>query len=96
MASIQAAQDFLTFVDASPTPFHAVHSAKEKLEKAGFKHIKVGLLSSQSMTILTSLRNAIHGHQLSNRAASTTSHEMDLPSSPLQSEISGSLGTLLP
>jgi hypothetical protein len=46
MASIQAAQDFLTFVDASPTPFHAVHSAKEKLEKAGFKHIKVGILLS--------------------------------------------------
>ena len=44
MASIQAAQDFLTFVDASPTPFHAVHSAKEKLEKAGFKHIKVSIL----------------------------------------------------
>ncbi|KAE9964333.1 hypothetical protein BLS_008449 [Venturia inaequalis] len=40
MASIQAARDFLTFVDASPTPFHAVQSAKEKLEKAGFKHIK--------------------------------------------------------
>jgi aspartyl aminopeptidase len=41
MASVQAAEDFLAFVDASPTPFHAVRSAKEKLEKAGFKHIKV-------------------------------------------------------
>jgi aspartyl aminopeptidase len=41
MASVQAAEDFLSFVDASPTPFHAVYSAKEKLEKAGFKQIKV-------------------------------------------------------
>ncbi|KAJ8115613.1 hypothetical protein OPT61_g2780 [Boeremia exigua] len=38
--SLQAAEDFLSFVNASPTPFHAVKSAKERLEKAGFKQIK--------------------------------------------------------
>ena len=36
-----AANDFLSFVNASPTPFHAVRSVKEKLTKAGFKEIKV-------------------------------------------------------
>ncbi|KAF2738404.1 peptidase M18, aminopeptidase I [Polyplosphaeria fusca] len=38
--SLQAADDFLSFVNASPTPFHAVKSAKERLEKAGFTQIK--------------------------------------------------------
>ncbi|KAL1961773.1 hypothetical protein VTN77DRAFT_1060 [Rasamsonia byssochlamydoides] len=36
----QAALDFLSFVNASPTPFHAVKSAKELLSQAGFKEIK--------------------------------------------------------
>ncbi|KAF1984281.1 peptidase M18, aminopeptidase I [Aulographum hederae CBS 113979] len=38
--SLESAEDFLSFVNASPTPFHAVKSAKERLEKAGFKQIK--------------------------------------------------------
>ncbi|PSN70202.1 peptidase M18, aminopeptidase I [Corynespora cassiicola Philippines] len=38
--SLKAAEDFLSFVNASPTPFHAVKSARERLEKAGFQHIK--------------------------------------------------------
>ncbi|KAF1830958.1 peptidase M18, aminopeptidase I [Decorospora gaudefroyi] len=38
--SLKAAEDFLAFVNASPTPFHAVKSAKERLEKAGFKQIR--------------------------------------------------------
>ncbi|EOA81744.1 uncharacterized protein SETTUDRAFT_166114 [Exserohilum turcica Et28A] len=38
--SLAAAEDFLSFVNASPTPFHAVKSAVERLEKAGFKQIK--------------------------------------------------------
>lgn len=38
--SIRRAEDFLSFVNASPTPFHAVASAKQRLEKAGFKLIK--------------------------------------------------------
>ncbi|GKZ17121.1 hypothetical protein AbraIFM66951_006808 [Aspergillus brasiliensis] len=36
----QPALDFLSFVNASPTPFHAVQSAKELLAKAGFQEIK--------------------------------------------------------
>ncbi|KAL5360018.1 peptidase M18 [Aspergillus floccosus] len=36
----QPALDFLSFVNASPTPFHAVQSAKELLVKAGFQEIK--------------------------------------------------------
>ncbi|KAL4870831.1 hypothetical protein BDV12DRAFT_184195 [Aspergillus spectabilis] len=36
----QPALDFLSFVNASPTPFHAVHSAKSLLANAGFQEIK--------------------------------------------------------
>ena len=36
-----AANDFLDFVNASPTPFHAVKSVKERLTAAGFKEIRV-------------------------------------------------------
>lgn len=36
----QPALDFLSFVNASPTSFHAVQSAKELLSKAGFQEIK--------------------------------------------------------
>jgi len=32
--------DFLSFVNASPTPFHAVESAKQRLLKAGFSEIR--------------------------------------------------------
>lgn len=39
-ASLKHAEGFLDFVNASPTPFHAVHSAKQRLEEAGFKQIK--------------------------------------------------------
>ncbi|OCK81108.1 peptidase M18, aminopeptidase I [Lepidopterella palustris CBS 459.81] len=38
--SLRSAEDFLSFVNASPTPFHAVKSAKHRLEQAGFKQIK--------------------------------------------------------
>ncbi|EON63282.1 aspartyl aminopeptidase [Coniosporium apollinis CBS 100218] len=38
--SLHQAEAFLSFVNASPTPFHAVKSAKERLEGAGFKQIK--------------------------------------------------------
>jgi aspartyl aminopeptidase len=43
MASQEALKrpaDFVDFLNASPTPFHAVRSAKLRLEKAGFKQIK--------------------------------------------------------
>ncbi|KAA8645934.1 hypothetical protein EYZ11_002528 [Aspergillus tanneri] len=36
----QPALDFLSFVNASPTPFHAVQSARDLLAKAGFQEIK--------------------------------------------------------
>ncbi|KAL5527455.1 hypothetical protein ACEPAG_6246 [Sanghuangporus baumii] len=38
----QAASDFVSFVNASPTPFHAVHNASEILEQAGFVKILEG------------------------------------------------------
>ncbi|KAI1267255.1 aspartyl aminopeptidase-like protein [Xylariaceae sp. FL1019] len=40
MAPPKAALDFLDFVNASPTPYHAVHSAIARLEKAGFSPVK--------------------------------------------------------
>ncbi|PPQ67807.1 hypothetical protein CVT26_007054 [Gymnopilus dilepis] len=39
-ASPEAATRFLKFVNASPTPFHAVHNAALRLEKAGFQKIR--------------------------------------------------------
>lgn len=38
-ASPEAATRFLTFVNASPTPYHAVHNASLRLEKAGFRKV---------------------------------------------------------
>ncbi|ETS72885.1 Aspartyl aminopeptidase [Pestalotiopsis fici W106-1] len=40
MAPPQSALDFLEFVNASPTPFHAVQSAIARLDKAGFTKVK--------------------------------------------------------
>ncbi|TFK55786.1 aspartyl aminopeptidase [Heliocybe sulcata] len=39
-AAPEAATRFLNFVNASPTPFHAVHNAALRLEKAGFRKIR--------------------------------------------------------
>ncbi|KAF8471818.1 peptidase M18 [Kalaharituber pfeilii] len=38
--AMKYAKDFLDYVNASPTPFHAVKSSKERLEKAGFVGIR--------------------------------------------------------
>ncbi len=46
MSMPEAATRFLKFVNASPTPFHAVHNAAIQLEKAGFQ--KVGDSSVQT------------------------------------------------
>jgi hypothetical protein len=35
----QAAMNLLSFLSASPTPFHAVKTAADKLEAAGFKKV---------------------------------------------------------
>jgi aspartyl aminopeptidase len=35
----EAATRFLQFVNASPTPFHAVHNAALRLENAGFRKV---------------------------------------------------------
>lgn len=57
-----AANDFLDFVNASPTPFHAVKSVKERLSKVGFKEIKVR--SSNFRTTLQLIDIAIRRRNL--------------------------------
>lgn len=52
-ASPEAATRFLKFVNASPTPFHAVYNASVRLEKAGFLKVKNLVLFSLN-TFLTS------------------------------------------
>ena len=39
-ASAQPGHDFVSFVNASPTPFHAVHNLKARLAAAGFAEIR--------------------------------------------------------
>ena len=36
----EAASKFVQFVNASPTPFHAVFNASAKLDKAGFTRLR--------------------------------------------------------
>ena len=36
----EAASKFVKFVNESPTPFHAAHSASVKLDKAGFTKLR--------------------------------------------------------
>lgn len=67
-----AANDFLNFVNASPTPFHAVKSVKEKLHKAGFKEIKVGTGVTQCVQLLNQNRRKNRGRRLANLEANTT------------------------
>ncbi|KAI0097083.1 peptidase [Daldinia grandis] len=40
MAPPRSALDFLDFVNASPTPYHAVHNSIERLAKAGFAPVR--------------------------------------------------------
>ncbi len=94
-----AAKDFLSFVNASPTPFHAVKWVKERLGKAGFQEIKVSSpinkLCKWMANSLVDRRKSL-GHQAAFPVGSTTSLEMDRPSSLLQLGRDGSLVTLSP
>ena len=38
--SAASAKELVSFLNASPTPFHAVHAVKERLEKAGFERLE--------------------------------------------------------
>ncbi len=38
--SLETTRDLLAFIDASPTPFHAVRTAIERLERAGFSPLR--------------------------------------------------------
>jgi len=50
----EAATRFLKFVNASPTPFHAVHNAALRLEKAGFQKVGSDRMISSHLLILCS------------------------------------------
>jgi len=42
-SAVNHANEFVDFLNASPTPFHAVKNGAALLEKAGFKLIKVSI-----------------------------------------------------
>ena len=89
-----AAMDFLSFVNASPTPYHAVKSAKERLSKAGFQEIKVGMPElNNGYQWLMQCRRKNPGLQPANQVASTTSHAMARPSSHSPLERNGDQAT---
>lgn len=45
-----AANSFLKFVNASPTPFHAVNNASALLEEAGFQRVDEGSNWEKNLT----------------------------------------------
>lgn len=73
-ASLKRAEDFVSFLNASPTPFHAVQTSKQRLEKAGFKQIKVrnpSAIRGWRSKAEPIYRSAIHGRLPCNPAANT-------------------------
>lgn len=44
-SAVTHANEFVDFLNASPTPFHAVKNGAALLEKAGFKLIKVSIVA---------------------------------------------------
>lgn len=93
MASVNiktAANDFLSFVNASPTPYHAVRSVKEKLTAAGFKEVKVNRpFEIKAAYLILRNRNENHGRQRASQEESTISRAMDRQLLHLLSERSG-------
>lgn len=47
----EAASRFLKFVNASPTPFHAVHNAAAHLERAGFRKVQSTTMTTKVHSI---------------------------------------------
>ncbi|ORX78702.1 aspartyl aminopeptidase [Basidiobolus meristosporus CBS 931.73] len=63
-SSLAYAQDFLDFVNNSPSPFHAVEESKKKLEGAGFVEIKekeswAGLIKQNGKYFFTRNKSSI-------------------------------------
>ena len=55
-ATPEAAARFLQYVNASPTPFHAVHNAALRLESAGFKKVAIAYCTRDTCSaVLTNL-----------------------------------------
>lgn len=87
-----AANDFLNFVNASPTPFHAVKSVKQRLSKAGFQEIKVYQEFGQSVFDTNyASRRKNPGHRHVFRAESIISPEMGRPLLHSRSASNGNL-----
>ena len=53
----EAATKFLNFVNASPTPFHAIHNAIVRLETAGFHKVHQPGLLLKSLIDLRKVRS---------------------------------------
>ena len=58
----KSARDLLTFIDASPSPWHAVATAAERLNQQGFEAlseatIALELTDNPQLTDLTALKN---------------------------------------
>lgn len=49
----EAATRLLSFVNASPTPYHAVHNAATKLEKAGFTKVRLLRIECRTARVLS-------------------------------------------
>lgn len=85
-----AARDFLSFVNASPTPYHAVKSAKARLTEAGFKEIKVRTAGRFVDSSDLERRRKSHGLRHASLVESTILPGMARPSSHSPSGRSGS------
>jgi len=77
-SAINHANEFVDFLNASPTPFHAVKNGAALLEKAGFKLIKVSIYQisqAQCADPLKLCRNETPGRQPLSLERNTISQE---------------------